>query len=43
VIGSYVLVAQPLRFVARLPDHVPCSVGEVHGSELIPAPEPTKT
>ena len=43
VIGSYVLVAQSSRLFARLSNYVPCSVGQVHGSELIPAPEPTKT
>ncbi|MCW2921872.1 MAG: hypothetical protein JWL76_1746 [Thermoleophilia bacterium] len=43
VVGADVLVAQSLRFLARLSDDVPCSFSQVHGSELIPSPETTKT
>jgi hypothetical protein len=43
MVGANVLVAQPTRFLARLSNHVPCSVGEIHGSEVIPAANPTET
>jgi len=33
VVGSNVLVPEAPRFFARLPDDVPCSFGEVHGTE----------
>jgi hypothetical protein len=43
VVGADVLVAEAARLVTRLSDDVPCSFGQIHGSELIPSREPSKT
>ncbi|MCW2955718.1 MAG: hypothetical protein JWO69_587 [Thermoleophilia bacterium] len=43
VVGADVLIAEASRLAAGLPDDVPCSFSQIHGSEVIPTPETTKT